>query len=181
MLEAWSQGDAAALERLAPIIYRDLRRIARRRLAGEPPGNTLTTSALVNEAWLRLAGVRAFRWQDRAHFFAMCARMMRRILVDHARARMAAKRGGAVPPLPLEEALVVSDDRYEALASLDEALTALSALDPRKGRVVELRFFGGLSVHETAEVLGVSPDSVKRDWKLARLWLARECNRGGSA
>ena len=174
LLHRWSDGDQAALAELTPLVYEELRRLARHHLAGERQGQTLNTTALVHEAWLRLVTVKDARWQHRAHFFALCAQLMRRILVDHARTRLRARRGGGAQRVSLEEASLVSDKRSPALVALDDALNALSALDPRKGRVVELRFFGGLSAEETAEVLKVSPESVKRDWRLAKAWLMRE-------
>jgi len=174
LLQAWSNGEQAALAELTPLVYEELRRLARHHLAGERLEQTLTTTALVHEAWLRLVTVKDARWEDRAHFFALCAQLMRRILVDHARARLRARRGGGAQRVSLEQALLISKERSPALVALDDALNAMSALDPRKGRVVELRFFGGLSVDETAEVLKISPESVKRDWRLAKAWLMRE-------
>ena len=174
LLRRWSEGEQAALAELTPLVYEELRRLARHHLAGERLEQTLTTTALVHEAWLRLVTVKDARWEDRAHFFALCAQLMRRILVDHARARLRARRGGGAQRVSLEQALLISKERSPALVALDDALNAMSALDPRKGRVVELRFFGGLSVDETAEVLKISPESVKRDWRLAKAWLMRE-------
>jgi len=174
LLRRWSEGEQAALAELTPLVYEELRRLARHHLAGERQEQTLTTTALVHEAWLRLVTVKDARWQDRAQFFALCAQLMRRILVDHARARLRARRGGGALRVPLEQALLVSEERSPTLVALDDALNALSALDPRQGRVVELRFFGGLSVEDAAAVLKISPDSVKRDWRLAKAWLMRE-------
>ena len=174
LLRRWGSGEQAALDELTPLVYEELRRLARHHLAGERQEQTLNTTALVHEAWLRLVTVRDARGEDRAHFFALCSQLMRRILVDHARARLRARRGGGVRPGSLEEALPVSDARSPDLVALDDALNALSTLDARQGRVVELRFFGGLSVEETAEVLKISPDSVKRDWRMAKAWLMRE-------
>jgi len=174
LLQRWSEGDQAALAELTPLVYEELRRLARHHLAGERQEQTLTTTALVHEAWLRLVKVKDARWQDRAHFFALCAQLMRRILVDHARARLRARRGGGVHPVSLDQALLVSEERSPWLVALDDALNALSQMDPRKGRLVELRFFGGLTTEETAEVLKISPDSVKRNWRLAKAWLMRE-------
>ena len=168
------------LAELTPLVYEGLRRLARRHLAGERQAQTLNTTALVHEAWLRLVTVKDARWQDRAHFFALCAQLMRRILVDHARARLRACRGGGAERVSLEQALLVSRERSPSLVALDDALDALSALDPRKGRVVELRFFGGLNAEETAEVLKISPDSVNRDWRVAKLWLTREIKRSAA-
>jgi RNA polymerase sigma factor (TIGR02999 family) len=174
LLGAWAGGDSAALERLVPMVYDELRRMARRYMRGEANGNTLQPTALVNEAYLRLAGVEKLEWQDRAHFFAIAANIMRRILVDLARARQAGKRGGGAVKLNLNESIDGIPERGAALIALDEALAALGKFDERKARVVELKFFGGLSVEETAEVLKMSPRNVMRDWNLARAWLMRE-------
>jgi len=174
LLLAWSQGDPDALDALLPLVYNELRRLAGHYLKGERTGHTLQATALVNEAYLRLIDVQHVRWQSRTHFIAMAARLMRRILVDAARARNYQKRGGGAPVVSLDEALVVSNEPRQDLVALDEALTALAALDPRKGQVVEMRFFGGLTLEETAEALHVSRDTVKRDWKMAKLWLLRE-------
>jgi RNA polymerase sigma factor (TIGR02999 family) len=174
LLPAWSSGDETALESLVPLIYEELHRIARRYLDRERSGHTLQTTALINEAYLRLADARTVPWHDRTHFFAIAAQMMRRILVDHARSRQNLKRGGALRQVSLDEALTVSRERSAELVKLHDALTALSAVNPRKGQVVELRFFGGLNIEETAEVLKVSPDTVMRDWKFAKVWLLRE-------
>jgi RNA polymerase sigma-70 factor, ECF subfamily len=174
LLHAWRSGDEAALERLTPIVYQDLRRLARRYMAGERAGHTLQTSALINEAYVRLLECREIEWQDRVHFLAVCAQLMRRILVDHARRRNA-KRGGNVPHLALEEALELGpSSRARDLAALDDALNALAEFDPRKAKVVELRFFGGLTTEETAEALGISPGTILRDWNTAKAWLYRE-------
>jgi len=177
LLVAWSDGDQAALEKLMPLVYQELRRLARRYLGRENPGHTLQPTALVNEAYLRLIDQNRVRWQNRAHFFGVSAQLMRRILVDMARARQQRKRGGAARRVELDEALVVSKERGEDLVALDDALQSLAAMDERKSRVVELRFFGGLSVEETAEVLQVSPDTVMRDWKMAKVWLHRELSK----
>jgi RNA polymerase sigma factor (TIGR02999 family) len=174
LLRAWSAGDQAALDRLVPVVHRQLKRIARRYMARERQGHTLQPSALVNEAFLRLVDVRGVPWQDRAHFFALSAQMMRRILVNYALARGAGKRGGAVRHVSLNEALVVSPSRESEIVELDAALQSLAKLDPRKARTVELRFFAGLSVEETAVALKVSRQTVLRDWKLSKTWLARE-------
>jgi RNA polymerase sigma factor (TIGR02999 family) len=179
LLQAWSGGDPAALERLVPLVARELRLIAKRYLERESPDASLVTASLVNEAYVRLLGARQVAWKDHAHFFAVCAQIMRRILVDYARARRSAKRGAGMRPIPLDEALVVSQERAADLVALDEALEALSNEAPRKGRVVELRFFGGLSVEQTAAVLGISVESVTRDWRLAKAWLLRELSREG--
>jgi RNA polymerase sigma-70 factor, ECF subfamily len=174
LLQAWSEGNQGALEELMPVVYDELHRLARHYMADERAGHTLQTTALVNEAYLRLADSPQPSWQNRAQFFAVCAQVMRRILVDWARSRQAMKRGGEMRPLELEEALVVAAAPGADLVALDDALTALAAVDPRKSQVVELRFFGGLSVEETAEVLKVSADTVMRDWRLAKSWLRRE-------
>jgi len=173
LLRAWCGGDRAALEQLMPLVYQELRRMARRYMQKEQPGNTLQATALVNEAYLRLVDVTGVQWQDRAHFFAISAQIMRRILVDAARARGSHKRGGEVVRVDLN-ALPELDSR---LVDLDEALESLARFDARKVKVVELRFFGGLSVKETAEVLKISSESVKRDWKFARAWLMHELSR----
>lgn len=173
LLRAWSQGDRAALDHLTPIVYDELHRIAARRVNAENPDNSLQPTALVNEAYLRLVDVKGVRWQDRAHFFAVSCRMMRRILVDAARARASDKRGGDFQRLALNES-IDGQPLSGSLTKLDDALTALAEFDPRKAQVVEMRFFGGLSVEETAEVLHISPQSVLRDWKLARAWLLRQ-------
>jgi RNA polymerase sigma factor (TIGR02999 family) len=173
LLVAWGDGDSAALDELMPLVYDELHRLARRYMNRERPGNTLQTSALVNEAYLRLVDQRDVRWQNRAHFFSIAAQMMRRILVDHARKRQFKKRGGGARRVSLDEVMIVSEERAADVVALDEALNILAEIDPRKGRIVELRFFGGLSVEETAEVLGVSPGTVMRDWTLAKAWLRR--------
>ncbi|MEO5896488.1 MAG: sigma-70 family RNA polymerase sigma factor [Vicinamibacterales bacterium] len=179
LLRAWSDGDDGALERLVPLMEADLRRLARGYMGRERRGHTLQTSALVNEAFLRLPGARSVRWQDRAHFIGISARLMRRVLVDHARARGYLKRGGGAQQVTLHEGLVPSQDPALDVVALDRALEALAKVDPRKSRVVELRFFGGLSVEETADALHVSPDTVKRDWRLAKLLLLRELEGEG--
>jgi RNA polymerase sigma factor (TIGR02999 family) len=178
LLLAWSRGEEEALHALIPLIYRELRQRARRYMGRERPGHTLQTTALINEAYLRLVSSNPVAWESRSHFFAVAACMMRRILVDHARARRSLKRGGEGRPVSLDEELLVSASPARDLVTLDDALEALSALDARKGRVVELRFFGGLSVEETAGVLKVSSQTVLRDWKLAKVWLLREMKRG---
>jgi RNA polymerase sigma factor (TIGR02999 family) len=174
LLLAWSQGDETALDKLIPMVHGELRRLAKRYMAHERPGHTLQTTALINEAYLRLVNSKNVRWQNRAHFFAVSAQLMRRILVDFARSRNYQKRGGGALQVSLVEALESTDERGADLIALDDALSALAELDPRKSQVVELRFFGGLSVEETAEVLKVSPDTVMRDWKMAKVWLLRE-------
>ncbi len=180
LLLAWSDGDQEALPRLTPLVYAELRRLARRYMGRESPGHTLQTTALVHEAWLKLIDQRRVRWQNRAHFFGVSAQLMRRILVDMARSRNYLKRGGGARQVELAEPLVVSKERDADISALDEALDALAAFDPRKARVVELRFFGGLSVEETAEVLKVSTDTVTRDWQAAKAWLYRELSRTNS-
>jgi len=177
LLQAWSEGEQSALERLIPLVYEELHRLAHHYMARERPGHTLQTTALLNEAYLRLVDSAKPSWQNRAHFFAVSAQVMRRVLVDWARSRQALKRGGEVRPLELEEALVTADASGTDLVAMDDALKALAALDPRKSEVVELRFFGGLSVEETAEVLKVSPETIMRDWKFAKSWLRRELRK----
>ena len=174
LLKAWKGGDSQALEKLTPLVYRQLHQIARRYMGGERSGHTLQTTALVNEAYLRLVDCTQVNWQDRAHFFAVSANLMRRILIDFARSRGYLKRGAAVPHIPLVEAPSVSDEADVNLVALDDALKALAAVDERKSKVVELKFFGGLSVEETAEVLHVSSNTVLTDWRLAKMWLLRE-------
>jgi|SRR5688572_12241465 len=174
LLRAWSDGEDGALERLLPLVEAELRRLARGYMSRERGEHTLQTTALVNEAFLRLTDARRVRWQDRAHFLGISARLMRRVLVDHARSRGYRKRGGGAQRVTLDEGLVASPDPGLDVLALDRALDALAELDARKSKVIELRFFGGLSVEETAEVLHVSPDTVKRDWRLAKLWLLRE-------
>ena len=174
LLRAWSGGDQEALEKLTPLVYEELHRAAHGYMVQERPGHTLQTTALINEVYLRLVDVREVSWQDRTHFLAVCARLMRRVLTDFARSRGYLKRGGDSPRVALDEALLVSREPPADLLALDDALNALAAFDPRKSEVVELRFFGGLSVEEMATVLKVSPETVKRDWKLARVWLLEE-------
>ena len=175
LLQAWSDGDESALAKLTPLIYGELHRLAHHYMSRERADHTLQTTPLVNEAYLRLVQAKRVEWHDRTHFFAVSAQVMRRILVDMARARGYAKRGGGVRQISLDDsAFVALPERDADLVALDEALTALSAIDTRKSKVVELRFFGGLSVNETAAVLKVSPDTVMRDWSLAKVWLLRE-------
>jgi len=174
LLVAWGHGDEAALQQLIPLVHRELHEIARRCLKGERPGHTLQPTALVNEAYLRLIDVRRVSWKNRTHFLAMSARLMRRVLVDFARSRHYQKRGGGAMKVSLDEAHAVATERGQDLVALDEALTALSAVDERKARVIEMRFFGGLTVEETADVLHVSRETVLRDWRLARAWLMQE-------
>jgi RNA polymerase sigma factor (TIGR02999 family) len=174
LLQAWSDGNQDALDKLAPFVYGELHRLARYYMRGERRGHTLQTTELVNEAYLRLIDWKNVRWQNRAHFFGVAAQMMRRILVDFARSRRYAKRGGDGCRVSLSEAAVVSSEQGADFIALDEALQSLAAIDPRKARIVELRFFGGLSVEEAAEVLKISPRTVMRDWTLAQAWLYRE-------
>ena len=181
LLRAWSAGHEAALDQLIPLVESELRRLARIYMARERLGHTLQTTALVNEAFVRLIDARQVRWQDRAHFLGISARLMRRVLVDHARARGMQKRGGGAYAVPLEDDMAVSPAQNVDLLALDRALEALASVDERKCRVIEMRFFGGLTVEETAEALRVSPDTVKRDWRLAKLWLVRELENTGHA
>ena len=174
LLLAWGQGDELALERLVPMVYGELHRLAHRYLGGERAGHMLQTTALVNEAYLRLVDSRRVQWQNRAHFFAVSAQLMRRVLVDFARSRNYQKRGGDAVQVSLHEELAGSTERGADLVALDDALTAMAKTDERASRVVELRFFGGLSIEETAEVLKISPETVKRDWNWAKAWLLRE-------
>jgi RNA polymerase sigma factor (TIGR02999 family) len=177
LLVAWGAGDQSAFEALAPLVYDELRRVARRYIGGESPGHTLQATALVNEVYLKLVDINHVQWQNRAHFFAMSARLMRRILVDFARSKHYQKRGAGVQTVSLDEALLVTAPGQD-LVALDDALQALSGVDARKSQVVEMRFFGGLSVPETAEALNVSPETVMRDWKVAKAWLLRELAPG---
>ena len=181
LLLQWGKGDDDARERLIPLVHQELHQIARRCMAGERVGHSLQATALVNEAYVRLVDGKAVEWQDRAHFLAVSARVMRRILVDHARARHAKKRGGEGVRVTFDEALVVTDEPGQNFVALDDALEALAKFDERKSRVIELRFFGGLSVEETASVLNVSPDTVMRDWRLAKAWLQAEMRGDHSA
>jgi RNA polymerase sigma factor (TIGR02999 family) len=180
LLKAWTAGDEQALEKLAPVVYQELHRVARRCMAGQKPGHPLQTTDLVNEAYLRLVNCAQMNWQHRAHFFAMSAQLMRRILIDIARSRGYQKRGGGVGPLSLDEAPTVGIEPDKNLVALDDALKELAAVDSRKSKVVELRFFGGLSIKETSEVLKVSVETVVRDWRLAKIWLVRELSERNS-
>jgi RNA polymerase sigma factor (TIGR02999 family) len=180
LLLAWARGDEAALDQLIPLVHNELRQLARRHMAGERAGHTLQATALVNEAYLRLIDVQHVNWQNRAHFLAMSARLMRRILVDYARSRGYQKRGGGAVKVTFDEGLPVAGGRDQDLVAVDDALEALGRIDERKCKVVELRFFGGLSVEETATVLKVSPETVMRDWKLAKAWLLRELRSGNA-
>ncbi len=177
LLQSWSQGDPSAIEKLVPLVYHELHRLAKRYMSDERPGHTLQTTALVNEAYLRLVDTSRAGWEGRTHFFGACAQVMRHILVDWARSRHALKRGGDLSALDLNEAIAAAKQPESDLVAIDDALKSLEAVDPRKGRVVEMRFFGGLSVKETAEILKVSPETVQRDWKFAKSWLRRELSR----
>ncbi len=176
LLRAWGSGDEDALSDLMPMVYPELRRVARKHLARGLPGQTLESAALVNEAYLKLIRGHGIHCENRLQFFALCAQIIRHILVDHARNRRYAKRGGGAVQIPLDEALIGTRGSGAEVLALNEALTSLSKIDPRKGRVVELRYFGGLSVGETAGVLRISPETAKRDWKMAKAWLLRELN-----
>jgi len=178
LLADWAKGDRSALDRLFPLVHSELRRIAQRQMSQERPGHTLQATALVNEAYLKLAGQQGFDWQNRAHFFAVCAQVMRHILIDHARAHARDKRGGGLARVSLNDALVVAEDQAEHFIALDDALRVLERLDPQKGKIVEMRYFGGLSVEETAEVLNVSPRTVRREWQRAKAWLYRMMTEG---
>ncbi len=181
LLRAWRDGDQAALDKLTPIVYSELHRIAHRYMQRERADHTLQTSALVNEAYIRLVGASRVDWKNRAHFFAVSSTLMRRILVDFARSRASQKKGGNVPKVELDEGVVSTRHRIEDLLALDESLTALEEFDARKARVVELHSFGGLSPEETAEALGISPDTVFRDWRLAKAWLQKRMKGEGPA
>lgn len=174
LLQAWGRGDRRALDELMPLVQNELRKLARGHMGRERRGHSLQATALVNEVFLRLIDGKQVQWRNRAHFFAIAARLMRRVLVDSARSRKYQKRGGGAPVVSFDEALIVSPERSREIVALDDALTALADVDPRKSQVVELRYFGGLSVEDTAEALDVSADTVKRDWRLARAWLLRE-------
>jgi len=173
LLVAWGGGDQTARDELMPLVYEELRRLAHQCVRRERPGHTLQTSALLNEAYLRLVDQKNIQWQDRAHFFGIAARLMRQVLVDYARMRRYAKRGGDARRVSLDEAMIVSEERAADVVALDDALKTLAEIDPRQSQIVELRFFGGLSIEETAEVLAVSPGTVMRDWTLAKAWLRR--------
>jgi RNA polymerase sigma factor (TIGR02999 family) len=178
LLRAWGDGDQSALEQLTPLVYEELHSLARRHMSRENEGHTLQATALIHEVYLHLVEFESVQWQDRAHFFAVCARLMRRILIDFARSHDSLKRGGNDRRVMLDEGLVISPDVPAQLMDLEHALTKLAKEDPRKSGVVELRFFGGLTVKETAKVLKVSPDTVMRDWSMARAWLLREMDEG---
>lgn len=174
LLVDWGNGNQAALDRLMPVVYTELRQLAHRYMRRERPGHTMQTTALIHEAYLRLVDQNQVRWQHQAHFFGIAARLMRQILIEHARSRTRAKRGGGVGTISLDEAAIVSQARATELLALDDALERLATIDPRKSRVVELRFFGGLSVEEAAQVLNIAPNTVLRDWRMAKAWLRRE-------
>lgn len=178
LLLDWGNGDKAALDKLVPVVYQELRRLAAYYMRRERPGHTLQTSALVNEAYMRLVDYSQMRWQSRAHFFAVAAQAMRRILVEHARKRHFAKRGGGAVKVSFDEAAIVSQEQASDLVALDDALTSLEAMDPRKARIVELRYIGGLNIEETAEVLAISPATVQREWRAAKAWLYRAIKEG---
>ena len=180
LLQAWRQGDEHALDKLTPQVYRELHRAARRCMSRERNGHTLQTTALINELYLRLSDLKLIDWQNRAHFFALCARQMRRILTDQARARQSHKRGDGAKAVSLDDVLAISPQPTADLVAVDDALNQLAKVDERKSQVVVLRFFGGLSVEETAEVLKVSPDTAARDWRLAKAWLKRELSENKS-
>jgi RNA polymerase sigma-70 factor, ECF subfamily len=179
LLLAWSEGDQTAFDKLVPLVYAGLHRLAKRYMRDERPEHTLQATALIHEAYVRLIDAKRVRWEGRGHFFGVAARLMRQILVDFARERGYQKRGGAVRPVSLDEALVVSGKQDDGLVALDEALSALAEIDGRKSQVVELRFFGGLSIEESAEALKVSPETVRRDWRLAKSWLFQRLNEEG--
>jgi RNA polymerase sigma factor (TIGR02999 family) len=177
LLLDWSNGDQEALDKLIPLVYQELKRLARYYMRRERAGHTLQTSALVNEAYIQLVDYKRMKWKDRTHFLAVAAQAMRRILVDHARTRYSAKRGGSQAlKVSLDEAATLADERAAEMVALDDALTRLAELDPRKSRIVELRYFGGLEIEEAAHMIGISPATVKREWNAARLWLYREMN-----
>jgi RNA polymerase sigma factor (TIGR02999 family) len=178
LLSDWGKGDRSALDKLFPLVQSELRRIAQRQMSQEHPGHTLQATALVNEAYLKLAGQQGFDWHNRAHFFAVCAQVMRHILIDHARAHARDKRGGGAIQVSLNEALVVAEDQAAHFIALDDALRMLESLDPQKGKIIELRYFGGLSIEEAAEVLHISPRTVRREWQRAKAWLYRMMTEG---
>lgn len=180
LLADWGRGDKSAFDKLFPLVQDELRRIARRQMSQERPGHTLQATALVNEAYLKLAGQSGFEWQSRAHFYAVCAQVMRHVLIDHARGRARDKRGSGAVQVSLDEADLVAEHRADELVALDEALCSLEAFDPQKSRIVELRYFGGLSIEETAEVLDVSPRTVRREWRRSKAWLYRMISEGAA-
>ena len=178
LLADWGRGDRSALDKLFPLVHAELRRIAQRQMKQERPGHTLQATALVNEAYMKLAGQEGFEWHDRAHFFAVCSQVMRHILIDHARAHARDKRGGGAIQVSLNKVAVLAGEQAADFIALDEALTALEAVDSQKARIVELRYFGGLSIEETAEVLKISPRTVRREWRRAKAWLYRMIAEG---
>lgn len=178
LLADWGRGDKSAFDKLFPLVHEELRRIAQRQMSHERPGHTLQATALVNEAYLKLAGNEGFEWRDRAHFYAVCAQVMRHVLIDHARAHARDKRGGGAVQVSLNDAIALSEQRAEELVALDEALRSLEHRDPQKGRIVEMRYFGGLSIEETAEVLDISPRTVRREWRRSKAWLYRMISEG---
>lgn len=178
LLAAWGTGDKSALDKLLPLVHAELRRIARRQMSQERDGHTLQATALVNEAYLRLAGQDRFEWQNRTHFFAVCAQVMRHVLIDHARAHARSKRGGGAVQVSLAEAAAFAGQPAEHFLALDEALRFLENVDPQKSRIVELRYFGGLSIEETAEVMNISPRTVRREWQRSKAWLYRLITEG---
>jgi RNA polymerase sigma-70 factor, ECF subfamily len=180
LLQAWGTGDQGALKRLMDVVYGELHKLASHYMAAEQGGHTLQTTALVNEVYVRLVDVKHVGWEDRAHFFALCAQLMRRVLIDFARSRNYQKRGGRIPHVELYEAATISMETGPEILAVDEALKSLAKVDRRKSQVVELRFFGGLTVDETATVLKVSPETVNRDWRLAKAWLLRELSGEGT-
>ena len=178
LLADWGKGDRSALDKLFPLVQSELRRIAQQQMSQERPGHTLQATSLVNEAYLKLAGQQGFDWHNRAHFFAVCAQVMRHILIDHARAHARDKRGGGAIQVSLNEALLVAEDQAAHFIALDDALRVLEGLDPQKGKIIELRYFGGLSIEEAAEVLNISPRTVRREWQRAKAWLYRMMTEG---
>ena len=178
LLAAWGKGDRSALDKLFPLVHAELRRIAQRQMSQERPGHTLQATALVNEAYLKLAGQEGFEWHNRVHFFAVCAQVMRHILIDHARAHARDKRGGGAVQVSLDEAVLIGGQPPEYFLALDEALRSLERVDSQKARLVELRYFGGLNIDETAEVLNISPRTVRREWRRAKAWLYRMITEG---
>ena len=178
LLADWGRGDKSAFDKLLPLVHDELRRIARRQMSHENPGHTLQATALVNEAYLKLAGHEGFEWHNRAHFYAVCAQVMRHILIDHARAHARDKRGGGAIQVSLDKATVIAEEKADEYLALDGALRFLESVDPQKGRIVELRYFGGLTVEETAEVLDISPRTVRREWRRSKAWLYKMITEG---
>lgn len=178
LLADWGKGDRSALDKLFPLVHAELRRIARRQMSQERDGHTLQATALVNEAYLKLAGQQEFEWQNRGHFFAVCAQVMRHILIDHARAQARDKRGGGAVQVSLDDAVVMPQEQVEHFVALDEALRSLERVDAQKSKIVELRYFGGLNIEETAEVLDISPRTVRREWQRSKAWLYRMITEG---